>query len=110
MTDLSQPVRTFDLTLSSETVETECFGVVTGSDIGADGIERIATHLREAGQTDDREMARRLLCESATGPNGERFTLEGLAQMPARAFRDRIRLLTAAMRVNGLSQVDVEKA
>ena len=110
MNDFSQPVRSFDLTLSSETVETECFGAVTISDIGADGIERIATHMRETGQTDDREMAQRLLCESATGPNGERFTPEGFAHMPARAFRDRINLLTAAMRVNGLSQVDVEKA
>jgi hypothetical protein len=110
MTDLSQPARSFDLTPSSETVETECFGTVTISDIGADGIERIAAHMRDAGQADDREMARRLLCESATGSNGERFTPEGLAHMPARAFRDRIKLLTAAMRVNGLSQVDVEKA
>ena len=110
MTDLSQPAASFDLTPSHETVETDCFGTVTISDIGADGIERIASHMRDAGQADDREMARRLLCESATGPNGERFTPEGLAHMPARAFRDRIKLLTAAMRVNGLSQVDVEKA
>jgi hypothetical protein len=110
MTDLSQPAPSFDLTPASEQVETQCFGVVTISDIGADGIERIATGLRAAGKTDDREMSRQLLVECATGPNGERFTLEQLAHLPARAFRDRIRLLNAAMRVNGLSADEVEKA
>ncbi|HEY2023572.1 hypothetical protein [Paraburkholderia sp.] len=110
MTDLSQPASPsgFDLEFHSEIVKTRCFGDVTVRDVGADTLERIAT--RSADLKDIRAMMADLLCEAATGANGERFTPDLLARLPARAFQDRINLLNAVARVNGVSADDVGKA
>lgn len=108
MTDLSQPAPQFDLTFQSEQVQTKYLGVVTIHDIGTEGVERIV--LDAGGDTDTRLMQHRLLCASAVGPNGERFTMEQMAHWPARAFADRVKLIRAAARINGMAGDEVEKA
>jgi hypothetical protein len=108
MTDLSQPAPQFDLTFQSEQVETKYLGVVTINDIGTEGIEAIV--LEAGGNSDTRVMQHRLLCASAVGPNGERFTMEQMAHWPARAFADRVKLIKAAARINGMAGDEVEKA
>lgn len=108
MTDLSQPAPQFDLTFQSEQVQTKYLGVVTIHDIGTEGVERIV--LDAGGDTDTRLMQHRLLCASAVGPNGERFTMEQMTHWPARAFADRVKLLRGAARINGMAGDEVEKA
>jgi hypothetical protein len=108
MTDLSQPAPQFDLPFQSEQVPTRYLGLVTINDIGTDGIEKLVADA--GGDVDTRTMQHRLLCACAVGPNGERFTMEQLERWPARAFQDRVKLLGAASRVNGMSGDDVEKA
>jgi len=107
MTDLSQPVPRFDLTFQSEQVQTKYLGLVTINDIGTDGIEAVV--LETKGDTDTRLLQQRLLCASAVGPNGERFTMEQMANWPARAFADRVKLMKAAARINGMAGDEVEK-
>ncbi|TCK37973.1 hypothetical protein B0G84_3273 [Paraburkholderia sp. BL8N3] len=96
----------FDLERRHEVIATKAFGAVTINDVGADAFERIA--VASKGETE--AMMRSLLCAAAVGPNGERFTLDLLANFPARAFADRITLMRAAARVNGIAGDDVEKA
>jgi hypothetical protein len=96
----------FDLTKHSEVIETKAFGKVTINDVGVDAFERIAIEAKG----DSNLMMRLLLCAAAVGPKGERFTLDALSALPARCFSDRIALLRAAARVNGVGVDDVEKA
>lgn len=113
MTDLSnQPDPAaglfFDVpAFESEQVPTRCFGVVTVSDVGAEFFESLVA--QERYQQDANAMITALLIEGARGANGERLTADLLAHLPARGFHDRVRLMTAATRVNGLSNDDVEK-
>jgi hypothetical protein len=95
----------FDITKRHEVIESKSFGKVTINDIGADGFERLAIEAK--GDSD--LLMRTLLCAAATGPHGERFTVDMLAAMPARCFADRLTLMRAAANVNGLSGEEVEK-
>ena len=115
MNDMSQvpppapkgkPAPRFDITKRSEVIETKSFGKVTINDVGVDAFERMAIE----ANADSSLMMRLLLCEAATGPKGERFTPDMLSSLPARCFGDRITLLRAAARVNGVGVDDVEKA
>ncbi len=96
----------FSLNKQSEVIDTKAFGKVTINDVGVDAFERIAIEAKG----DSTLMMRRLLCEAGIGPKGERFTLDLLSSLPARCFSDRIALLRAAARVNGVGVDDVEKA
>ncbi|MFM0224169.1 hypothetical protein [Paraburkholderia dipogonis] len=110
MTDLSVPPDgpAFDPpAFESEQIETRCFGVVTVSDVGAEQFEALLA--QPVYQQDTNALIRALLVEGARGANGERLTDDLLTHLPARGFHDRVKLMTAAARVNGLSTDEVEK-
>jgi hypothetical protein len=100
-------VPTFSIEPSEETIETACFGKVTIHDIGADRVEALLSS--HSDEKDNMPLLRALVCESAEGEHGERFTMEVLRKLPARAIQDRQALMLAAGRVNGIARKDVEK-
>lgn len=110
MTDLSNPL---DGPLfpapefQSEQIDTRCFGMVTVSEISAERFEALIA--QPAYQQDTNALISVLLIEGARGANGERLTDDLLAHLPARGFHDRVKLMTATARVNGLSTDEVEK-
>lgn len=101
-----QAVPLFSVAPLEEKIKTRCFGTVTIHDIGTDRIEALL--VRHAEDETNMALLRELLCEAAEGEKGERFTMELLSKLPARAITDRNLLIVAAGRVNGISRQDVE--
>ena len=91
-----------------ETLPTEHLGTLT---ITGMEIPRLQQLLADHGKPDDSDLfGRRLVCETVTGPNGERFTVDQLAHLPAFVLRDYSAIVDAAQRVCGLNRDAVEKA
>lgn len=115
MNDMRKPVAApipspslFTIAARSEAVVTENFGTVTANELSIPVIGKLME--RYGGGRDDTRFGYSLVCESITGPNGERFTMALIESLPARAMRDFAAMAKASMRVNGLARDAVEKA
>jgi hypothetical protein len=118
MNDLSQPPILFTLSLLTEEVETQFFGTVIVRELtvpalsevlNSEGVRDPDVDLNEVTEADER-TGWKLVCACVRGSHGEQFTLELLANLPARALRDLSLMTKAATRVNGLSSDAVGKA
>jgi hypothetical protein len=108
MTDLSTPAPLFAVQLLAEPVETAMFGPVTVHEIS--GRRITALYEQYSPGEDPRAFGYALMCETVRGPNGERFTMELFDDLPNRAMPDVALLLRTAVRINGVSSEEVEKA
>jgi hypothetical protein len=109
MTDLSgHPAPLFNIPFRSEAIETELFGTVTVHEIPARRLSALYDECPPEAKGED--FGHNLLCETVTGPNGEHFTMELLRDLPNRALKDMAKLLRTAVRINGISRDEVEKA
>lgn len=107
MNDMNKSaVPVFSVAPLEEKIKTRCFGTVTIHDIGSDRIEALL--VSHAEDESNLALLRELLCEAAEGEHGERFTMELLRKLPARAIQDRNTLIVAAGRVNGIGRQEVE--
>ncbi|SAL03081.1 hypothetical protein AWB78_06502 [Caballeronia calidae] len=99
--------RFFTIEHREEVVPTECFGPVTIREVSAKQIQAI--HAEYAENKDEQKFGYLLLCATAFGPHGERFSMDVFEDMPVRAFDDVRRLIEVAVKINGKAS-EVEKA
>lgn len=102
---LSAP-REFVVPSKTKVVHTEAFGAVTLRAMSIRRAREIATQLDE---NRPEESGFRLLCETATGPNGERFTMESIDEFPAHVMAEINLLVNEAAELSRATPADAKK-
>lgn len=106
MNDLSNAPCFFTIEHREEVVDTACFGKVTVREIPAKQIQAI--HADYAENKDEQKFGYLLLCATAIGAHGERFSMQVFDDLPVRAFDDVRKLVEVSVKING-KESEVEK-
>lgn len=115
MNDLRQvPPPEFHFDNQDEVVETRYLGRLTLHDVGFERVEAILFEEGRRNESDDDEtkrammdrVIRRLIVETVTGANGERFT--GDEKLPGRLMMDMMKLRRSIVHMYGLDQDEVK--
>lgn len=102
------PTRTPEFVVTTEvrTVATDSFGSVT---LHAMNVRRFREISGTLDEKHPEEFGHRLLCEMAVGPNGERFTIEGIDAFPISVIADIRTLVDACVLMCGHKPGEAKK-